>query len=110
MGEDMVDLVDIVTTLANVRLKPMLDSSVDTMVDLVVDMVDLVDIVTILANVRLKPMLDSSVDTMVDLLATVVDFMEATMDTVGNLPNRRANKGLLSPFKIHTFDLNKLDK
>merc|ERR1711979_9328 len=99
------------------RLKLTLDLSVDTMVDLVVDMedlVDLADIVTTLASVRLKPMLDSSVDTMVDLvvdmedlLATVVDFM---VDTVGRLPNRRANKELLSPFKIHTFDLNKLDK
>jgi len=32
---DMVDMVDLVTTLASVRLKLMLDISVDTMVDLV---------------------------------------------------------------------------
>merc|ERR1711970_1410715 len=87
MGVDSEDL-DVVTTLASVRLKLMLDIFVVTMVDMVgtvdtlVDMEDL-DVVTTLASVKLRLMLDILVDTMADLLVTVdtlVDLEDLDVD------------------------------
>merc|ERR1712055_999317 len=115
---DSEDL-DVVTTLASVRLRLMLDILVDSMVDLLVTvdtLVDLedLDVVTTLASVRLKLMLDILVDTMVDLLVTVDTLVDlvATVDTLDKLLIRRTSKELLSPFRIHTcyFDTNKLDE
>merc|ERR1719244_1699069 len=105
-------MVDLVTTLASVKLRLMLDISVDSLVD----MVDMVVIVT-LASVRLRLMLDISVDTMVDMvdmLATVDTLVDivATVDTLDKLLNIRTIKKLLSPIKMHNcfFEIKKLGK
>merc|ERR1719315_678007 len=70
-----------VTTLASVRLKLMLDMSVDTMVDLV-----------------------ASVDTMVDILATV-----DTLDKLFNIRANK-ELFPYDKIPTFYFDLNKLDK
>merc|ERR1712055_751317 len=108
-----------VTTLASVRLKLMLDIFVVTMVDMMADLlvtvdtlVDLedLDVVTTLESARLKLMLDIFVDTMVDLLVTVDTLVDmvATVDTLDKLLNTRTIKENLSPIKFHTcfFNMN----